>query len=92
MALARISELLDRSPAAAAETDWIEIETSGGTSYRLPLSAVKSLIQSTNIFPSCTTAERPSSPVQGQAVLDTTLGMPIWYNGTGWVKGDGTSA
>ena len=36
------------------------------------------------------TADRPTSPNTGQMYFDTTLGYPIWYNGTAWVKATGT--
>jgi hypothetical protein len=26
----------------------------------------------------------------GRFYFDTTLGLPIWYNGTNWIKADGT--
>lgn len=39
-----------------------------------------------------TTANRPTADLQvGQIYFDTTLGQPIWYNGTDWVDADGTT-
>jgi hypothetical protein len=38
-----------------------------------------------------TTANRPSSPAEGAQWFDTTLGKPIWYDGSGWVDATGTS-
>jgi hypothetical protein len=43
-----------------------------------------------------TTAQRPVSTVQiplaiGQFYFDTTLGYPIWYNGTVWKNASGTT-
>ena len=35
-------------------------------------------------------AGRPAAPVTGQRYFDTTLGKPIWYNGTNWVDAQGT--
>ncbi len=32
-----------------------------------------------------TTAQRPTSPYIGSMFFDTTLGQPIWWNGTAWV-------
>lgn len=40
--------------------------------------------------PKGATGSRPSSPAQGQPFFDTTLGIPIWYNGSNWVNSSGT--
>lgn len=37
-----------------------------------------------------TTANRPLTPVNYQRYFDTTLGKPIWWNGTNWVDAAGT--
>lgn len=36
------------------------------------------------------TASRPSSPGIGLMYFDTDLGIPIWWNGNGWVDATGT--
>jgi len=47
---------------------------------------------STNfVLESGDTASRPLSPVIGQMYFDTTLNIPIWYKGTGWINALGTS-
>jgi hypothetical protein len=39
------------------------------------------------------TADRPTQNLQvGQFYFDTTLGIPIWYDGTDWVDATGTVA
>jgi hypothetical protein len=39
-----------------------------------------------------TTANRPNKGLSiGQTYFDTTLGIPIWYNGTNWVNSSGTT-
>jgi hypothetical protein len=39
-----------------------------------------------------TTAKRPTLQLQvGQQYFDTTLGIPIWYNGTVWKNASGTT-
>lgn len=38
------------------------------------------------------TGNRPASPSTGQSYFDTTIGKPVWYNGSGWVDATGTSA
>jgi hypothetical protein len=38
-----------------------------------------------------TTALRPTTGLQvGQFYFDTSLGIPIWWNGTNWVNATGT--
>ena len=38
------------------------------------------------------TAERPAVELHiGQTFFDTTLGIPIWYNGTVWKNASGTT-
>jgi hypothetical protein len=37
------------------------------------------------------TADRPASPVTGQMFFDTTLGTPIWWNGSNWIDASGTT-
>ena len=37
------------------------------------------------------TGARPVGPVTGQRYFDTTLGIPIWYDGTNWVDATGSS-
>ena len=39
-----------------------------------------------------TTAQRPSSAGVGDRYFDTTLVLPIWYDGAIWIKADGTPA
>jgi len=39
-----------------------------------------------------TTSERPTERLTlGQTYFDTTLNIPIWYNGTNWVNTAGTT-
>lgn len=35
------------------------------------------------------TGSRPAGPVTGQRFFDTTLGIPIWFDGTNWVDANG---
>lgn len=37
------------------------------------------------------TANRPSTPVEGQRFFDRDLGQPIWYDGTDWVDAQGAT-
>jgi len=38
-----------------------------------------------------TTAKRPAKPALGQMYYDTTLGKPIWWNGSVWKDAGGTT-
>lgn len=37
------------------------------------------------------TSTRPTTAVVGQGYFDTTLGVPIWWNGTIWVNAAGAA-
>lgn len=38
-----------------------------------------------------TTANRPATNLQvGQQYFDTTIGLPIWWNGSNWINAAGT--
>lgn len=38
-----------------------------------------------------TTELRPTVSVVGTQIFDTTIGKPIWWNGTAWVDAAGTT-
>lgn len=38
-----------------------------------------------------TTSNRPTGSVLGQSYFDTTLGKPVWWNGTSFVDATGTT-
>lgn len=38
------------------------------------------------------TASRLATPVTGQLFFDTTLGKPVWWNGSAWVDSTGVAA
>lgn len=38
------------------------------------------------------TSARPTSSITGQFYFDSSLGYPVWWNGSTWVKYDGTTA
>lgn len=59
--------------------------------WRPFFSAVFQLL--TAMTQSGTTARRPTTFLwTGRMYYDTTLGLPIFYKGPGWVKADGTAA
>ena len=58
---------------------------------RLYFNQIDNFTQGITIPPSGTTADRPVDLLQvGQYYFDTTLGIPIWYDGTDWVDATGT--
>jgi hypothetical protein len=59
---------------------------------RLYFRQVDNFTQNTIIPPSGTTANRPVTELLiGQFYFDTTLGIPIWYDGTNWVDATGAT-
>jgi hypothetical protein len=58
---------------------------------RLYFNQVDNFTQNITVPPSGTTADRPTGRLQvGQYYFDTTIGRPIWYNGTNWINASGT--
>ena len=59
---------------------------------RLYFNQIDNFAQSMAVPDSGTTANRPITGLQvGQFYFDTTLGIPIWYNGTVWKNASGTT-
>jgi hypothetical protein len=59
---------------------------------RLYFAQVDNFAQGINVPSSGPTANRPATfLVIGQTYYDTTLGIPIWYNGTVWKNASGTT-
>jgi hypothetical protein len=58
---------------------------------RLYFNQIDNFSQNINVPSAGTTAIRPTTNLQvGQFYFDTTLGYPIWYEGTDWVDATGT--
>jgi hypothetical protein len=80
-----------RLPAAPLEYNKLfmdQLEKILGLYFNTLDNAVAGLIKP----PSGTTANRPTLELQiGQPYYDTTLGIPIWYNGTVWKNASGTT-
>jgi hypothetical protein len=58
---------------------------------RLYFSQLDAYNSATSIPSAGITAARPAQQLQvGQFYFDTTLGYPIWYDGTDWVDATGT--
>lgn len=47
------------------------------------------VLPATNTNTSGTTAARPTTVIVGFKYFDTTLGIPVWWNGTNWVDATG---
>ena len=59
---------------------------------RLYFNTIDNFSQNITVPSSGTTANRPIDVLQvGQFYFDTTLGIPIWYNGTVWKNASGTT-
>jgi hypothetical protein len=62
---------------------------------RLYFTSIDNFTQATATPPSGITADRPVNTERiplaiGQYYFDTTIGRPIWYNGTNWINAAGT--
>lgn len=89
--MALISTKNPRLPAAPLEYNksfMDQFERVLGLYFNTIDNAVAGLI----IPASGTTANRPTLQLQiGQMFYDTSLGIPIWYNGTVWKNASGTT-
>lgn len=52
----------------------------------------KALVNRDYVTANGVTGSRPSAPILAQFYFDTTLGYPIWYNGSDWVDAQGNTA
>lgn len=62
---------------------------------RLYFTQLDNFTQAVIVPDSGTTANRPANTILiklqvGQVYFDTTLGIPIWWDGTDWVNASGT--
>lgn len=58
---------------------------------RLYFNQIDNFTQNVTVPPSGATANRPTERLEvGQYYFDTTIGRPIWYNGTNWINAAGT--
>jgi hypothetical protein len=58
---------------------------------RLYFNQIDNFTQNVTVPSSGTTANRPTERLQvGEYYFDTTIGRPIWYNGTNWINAAGT--
>jgi hypothetical protein len=58
---------------------------------RLYFNQIDNFTQAITVPASGITADRPTERLQvGQYYFDTTIGRPIWWNGTNWINAAGT--
>jgi hypothetical protein len=58
---------------------------------RLYFASLDNFTQAIIVPSSGITADRPIENLQiGQYYFDTTIGRPIWWNGTNWINASGT--
>lgn len=70
-------------------TDWTVTQATTATTVTGATNIASCEMQTTV---SGVTGNKPSSPVTGQRYFDTTLGKPVWYNGSTWVDAAGNVA
>jgi len=59
---------------------------------RLYFNQIDNFTQNVTVPASGVTALRPTDSLQvGQFYFDTTLGIPIWWDGTDWINASGTA-
>lgn len=61
------------------------------TSFILIGSSWQQVITSNDITFSASTSTRPSDPIRGQSVFDTSIAKPIWWNGNIWIDSQGAT-
>jgi hypothetical protein len=82
------NQITDSPPNQTAMQNQDGIIDPAWKAYFTQLFFVASCYQQSGI-----TAKRPTKALYvGRTYFDSTLGKPIWYNGTIWVKSDGTAA
>ena len=57
----------------------------------LSVLSINGLGQLTGSINAGVTGSRPGSPIDYQMYFDTTLGIPIWYDGTNWIDATGAT-
>lgn len=91
--------------AGTGDSGFINIQTgtsTGGTRGNINLNCEEVNVVATSIdhnqavnktlvHDSGATGSRPGAPVTAQVFFDTTLGHPIWFDGTTWVDATGSS-
>ena len=78
------------TPTAAEVTaDPTGMTVLSGTDVQAVLDSADVAIAGKQDIAADVTANRPASPTAGQSFFDTTIGKPIWWNGTAWKDATG---
>ena len=60
--------------------------------FRLYFTQIDNFTRASSVVRYGTTSSRPAIGLTiGQTYFDTSLGIPIWYNGTKWVNSSGSA-
>lgn len=83
-----VSQVYYWIPSSVPNNVYIQSVVNGQLTY-LPGNIVVTLTPIVTLGLSGTTAQRPIGVLTGTQHFDTTLGKPIWFNGTAWVDSTG---
>jgi len=82
----------DTSSVSGATINLSSLASRNSNDSSVTGATVKDALNELNkvVVPSGATGARPVTPVTGQSFFDTTLGKPIWFDGTNWIDASGT--
>ena len=74
------------------QSDGAIVFRSGGSPIALTLDATQGVTAANQVATGGgATGSRPASPITYGMWFDTTLGKPIWYDGTNWIDATGAT-
>lgn len=85
-----INDLQQAIPALKSQISALQASTTAGTNTTTNVTSGSTTVINPATLPQGgDTADRPVSPVLYQTYYDTTLGYPVYWNGTAWVNSAG---
>lgn len=90
-AFSNLIQLANASGNAMFLYDTGKIALTSANAEDIDLNGYKIKSDGSAITKSGITANRPPTPTTGQTYFDTTLGQPIWYDGSNWIDATGTT-
>lgn len=78
------------SGVVTATTGSLAVDTTSGGLYHKRYGGASGWTKSQEVYP-ISTVDRPTNPEAGEMVFDTTLGKPVWWQGSRWVDATGTT-